>query len=141
MTAKEIEGEDIDGKKFKLSDYRGKVVLLDFWGEWCVWCRRMYPDNRELTSRMQGKAFTIVGVNSDGDRKLVKDVLAREKITWPTFFDGGQRGPIDQGWQIQGWPAMILIDAKGVVRQKFMGKQELATLENAINALLKEAGG
>ncbi|MHB1425168.1 MAG: TlpA family protein disulfide reductase [Gemmataceae bacterium] len=55
--APEIEAEDIDGKKFKLSDYRGKVVLLDFWGNWRPPCRAMYPHERSLVKRLEGKAM------------------------------------------------------------------------------------
>jgi hypothetical protein len=66
--APEITGEDLDGKPMKLSDYRGKVVLLTFWGHWCGPCRSMYPHERSLVKRLEGQPFALLGVNSDTDR-------------------------------------------------------------------------
>jgi thiol-disulfide isomerase/thioredoxin len=65
MTVPEIEGEDLDGIPFKLSDYRGKVVMLDFWGHWCPPCRAMYGHEQELTQDLSDQPFVLLGVNSD----------------------------------------------------------------------------
>ena len=65
--APEIKAGDLDGKEFKLSDYRGKVVLLDFWGHGEAACRAMYPHERSLVKKMADKPFASVGVNSDKD--------------------------------------------------------------------------
>ncbi|HVC92940.1 MAG TPA: TlpA disulfide reductase family protein [Pirellulales bacterium] len=116
MHAPEIEGEDIDGKPMKLSDFRGKVVLLDFWGHWCGPCQGLYPRIRSLVKKFEGKPFAVVGVNSDANRETIKDVIAIENITWRSFWDeGAQRGPIHSQWNINGWPTMYLIDHKGTI--------------------------
>jgi thiol-disulfide isomerase/thioredoxin len=65
--APEIEEQDLDGQKLRLSDYRGKVVVLTFWGTWCGPCMAMVPDERKLVERYAAKPFAIVGVNSDSD--------------------------------------------------------------------------
>src|SRR6202030_2598202 len=87
--AVEIEGEDLEGKSFKLSDYRGKVVLLDFWGSWCGPCMAMNEHGRSLVKKLEGKPFVIVGVNSDSDRAKAKEVSAKKGLTWRSFWDGG----------------------------------------------------
>ena len=55
-TAPEIEGNDLDGKAMKLSDFRGKVVVLDFWGDWCPFCKAAYTYQRQLVRRMEGRS-------------------------------------------------------------------------------------
>ena len=138
-TAPDIEGEDTDGKRLKLSDYRGKVVVLVFWGTWCPHCRGMYPQERALVKRFEGQPFALVGVNSDDDREKLKPVLAKERITWRSFWDGGNSdGPIATRWNIQGWPAVYVLDANGVIRFKHV-RDEM--LDLAVNELMKEAKG
>src|SRR5262249_34139118 len=75
--APEIEGEDLAGKNFRLSDYRGQVVVVNFWGNWCGWCRQMYPQERSLMERFKGRPFAMLGVNSDRDKAAVLDVLKK----------------------------------------------------------------
>ena len=66
--APDISGLDLDGRPLKLSDYRGRVVLLNFWGTWCFPCMKLIPHERELVARFQGEPFEIVGVNCDQRR-------------------------------------------------------------------------
>src|SRR5262249_2164119 len=66
--APEIEGEDVDGPRFRLSDYRGKVTVVSFWADWCGACRGTYPLENALAARLQGRPFALLGVNGDADR-------------------------------------------------------------------------
>jgi thiol-disulfide isomerase/thioredoxin len=112
--APEIVGKDIDGKPMKLSDYRGRVVLLVFCGHWCGPCRALYPLERSLVEKFQGKPFSIVGVNSDSNRDDFKKVQLKEKLTWRWFHDG-VNGPIARGWNVTGWPTLYLVDHRGTI--------------------------
>ena len=96
----------------------------------------MYPHERSLVNRLRGKPFALLGINSDPKARL-KQVLAKENITWPSFFDGGTDGPIAKKWNVQGWPTIYVIDHKGVIR--FKDKREKA-LDEAVDALLAEMG-
>jgi peroxiredoxin len=138
--APEIKGEDVDGKPFKLSDYRGKVVVLDFWNhEGCAACRAMYPKLRSLVERMKDKPFVLLGINSDDERPVLNDLRDKGEITWRFWCDGPYtEGPIVQQWNIRGFPTTYVLDAKGVIRHKGVTGEEL---ERAVESLLKEVDG
>jgi thiol-disulfide isomerase/thioredoxin len=143
-TVPEISGEDLDGRPMKLSDYRGKVVVLEFWGEWCVDCRGMYPQLRSLVKRLEGKPFAVVGINSDRDLEKLKERMKEEKITWPSWRDGYPGGPLGTAWNVHAWPTIYVLDDKGVVHYKdatgvFQAARGEA-LDAAVNLLLKEMG-
>jgi len=114
--APKMEGEDADGKKLKLSDYRGKVVLISFFGDWCGPCRSLFPHERSLVQQFKSKAFVLLGVNSDPRQKL-KDLANEKTITWRSFWDGGDAyGPIAKSWNVRRWPVLFVIDRKGIIR-------------------------
>ncbi len=115
--APEIEGVGVDGKKIKLSDYRGKVVVLVFWGSWCGPCMAEVPHLRELTAKHFRRPFTVVGVNSGDTRAKAAKVVREEKMKWPVFVDG-EDGPIVRKWNVTGFPMIYVIDAGGVIRCK-----------------------
>jgi thiol-disulfide isomerase/thioredoxin len=119
-TSPDIEGQDLDGTAFKLSDYRGKVVLLSFWATWCGPCMALVPHERELAARYKGKPFVIIGVNADLKKEQVKPVLKEQGITWRSFWCGeeGPNGTIPKQWNVTGWPKLYLIDRAGVIRRK-----------------------
>ena len=152
-TAPEIEGADITGKRMKLSDFRGKVVLVVFWGTWCGPCMADVPHHQALLKRLEGKPFAIVGVDcNENDRELVKKACIDKAITWLSFWDGDDtKNRIADRWNINAWPTLYLLDSKGVIRFKgdYLrtgsvrkdkdGKWEQFTyLDDAVDALLKE---
>jgi hypothetical protein len=99
----------------------------------------MYPHERSLVKSLEGKPFALLGVNSDQDRDALKKVLVDEKITWRSFWNGGSPvGPIAQQWQVQSWPTLCVLDAKGIIRHKYLGAPPPEQLEKDINALLAE---
>ena len=100
----------------------------------------MYPHERSLVKRLANKPFALVGVNSDRDRTALKEVMKKENITWRSFWNGGSTGgPISTKWNVSAWPTLYLIDAKGVIRHKFVGSPGGEALDKHIDALLKEA--
>lgn len=137
--APEIVGEDIAGKPMKLSDYRGKVVLLDFWGDWCVACRMLLPFNRALVKEMEGRPFELLGVNSDTDRIYARKVELTQKISWRSFWNGGSRfGDISTTWAVEKWPVLYVIDANGVVQMRSAGGHNKDEILKLIEKLVSE---
>jgi peroxiredoxin len=135
--ALEIDGADVNGVKMKLTEFRGKVVMLVFWGTWCAPCMAMVLQERDLLARHKGRPFVLVGVNSDDDVAKVREAIRKHEITWRSWKDG-QGGPIATRWGVSAWPAVYLLDSAGTIRYKNVHGREL---DEAIEALLKKAEG
>ena len=100
----------------------------------------MYPHERSLVKKMQNKPFVLLGVNSDQDRAALKPVMEKEKITWRSFWNGGStNGPISRLYKVSGWPTLLLIDTKGVIRYKWTGAPSGDVIDKAVEKLIKEA--
>ena len=132
-----IEGQDLEGKPLRLRDYRGQVVVLDFWShELCGACRQMYPHQRELVKRLTGKPFLMLGINNDSDRAKARAAMVREGLTWKAWWDPGEPfGPISERWNVQSWPTVYVIDHKGIIRFKNVHGHDL---DEAVDQLLQE---
>lgn len=117
--APEIEGVDPAGRRLKLSDFRGKVVLLVFWGSWCGPCMAEVPHLRERMQTYAGRPFTVLGINSGDSKEQAAKTMLDRKMTWPSFHDG-RTGPIVARWNVSAFPTMYLLDAKGVILVKYI---------------------
>lgn len=139
MTAPEIEGTDVDGMPLRLSDHRGKVVVLVFWGSWCGPCMAFLPTEKSLVERMKGRPFVLLGVNSDKDRETARAKSVEKGITWKSWFDGGSaHGPIASRWDVAGWPTIVVIDKAGVLRFRDLPHHTPGPLNEAVDSLLNE---
>jgi hypothetical protein len=99
----------------------------------------MYPHERSLVKRLEGKPFVLLGVNSDHDRAELKKVMDKEKITWRSFWNGGSPGgPISTRWDVKGWPTLYIIDGKGVIRHQHVGSPGDKKLDEEIDKLVAE---
>jgi thiol-disulfide isomerase/thioredoxin len=144
QTAPEIEGEDLGGAKFKLSDYRGKVVLLVFWASWCGPCMAAVPHEKELVEHFKGRPFALVGVNGDPEKERVLKVVEKQQIPWRSFWNGedGPGGPIASAWNVRGWPTVYVLDGRGVIRYKYLrGKRLDEPLEQLVTEAEAKGGG
>jgi thiol-disulfide isomerase/thioredoxin len=134
----DAEGTDLDGKKVKLSSYRGKVVVLDFWATWCGPCKAMIPHERELAEKLKDKPFAILSVSVDDEKKELAEFLGAEKMPWSHWWDG-PKGPVVKLFRVKAFPTLFLIDAKGVVRNKWVSSPGNEVLDKAVNELVAEA--
>jgi hypothetical protein len=97
----------------------------------------MYPHERSLVKRLEGKPFALVGVNSDRDKEALKKVLEKEEITWRSFWNGGSTGgPISTAYRVRGWPTIYVLDAQGVIRYRDVRGE---AMDRAVDSLLQEA--
>ena len=134
--APEIEGESVDGKPLKLSDYRGKVVVLSFWASWCGPCMDLVPHERALVKRLEGRPFALLGIDGDADRQKALKTMAKEGMNWLSWWDRTDGdGPIATQWNVRGWPTIYILDRNGVIRYKNFLRNDLGIL---VDALLKE---
>ncbi len=111
------------------------MVVLDFFADWCPYCVKMYPEERTLVQKLEGKPFAILGVNCDSIDTL-RQILADKRITWRCWSDG-KEGPISQTWQLEGYPLTFVLDHEGVIRHKFEGFIAPGVLAESVDKLMK----
>jgi peroxiredoxin len=133
--APEIEAADLSGTRMRLSEHRGKVVLLVFWASWCGPCMRDVAHEKELVEHFKGRPFVIVGVNGDHTKEHAVSTVQAHAIPWRSFWNGGDDGPITRQWGIQAWPSLFVIDDEGVIRHNYLRGSELdGPLEKLVSA-------
>jgi len=115
--------EGVSGEKVRLSDLRGKVVLLNFWASWCPPCREEIPSLFTLNAALTGKNFRMLAVAIDeGGRDQVMEFFRRTGVSLPALFDPG--GNVGKSYGITGVPETFVIDKQGVIRKKVIGPIE-----------------
>jgi hypothetical protein len=98
----------------------------------------MYPHERSLVKRLAGKPFALLGINSDKNLEGLHATMAKEEITWPSWFDGGSTGgPIATLYQVRSWPSIFVLDPNGVIRFRDVRGKDL---DKAVDHLLEEFG-
>ena len=99
----------------------------------------MFPHERSLVKRMEGRPFALVGVNSDKNLEDAKANNEKQEITWRSFWCGtdGMSGPIPKKWNVRSWPTLYYIDHKGVIRAKNVRNE--AEIDKLIDDLVKDA--
>lgn len=133
--APEIDGVTFDGKRMKLTDHRGKVIVLAFWFSRCGPCKAMIPHERALAERHRGKPFVLLGVNNDDNPDDAIAVIQAKKMDWPIWKTSGYHDDICKNWGVSRWPAVFVIDMIGVVRYANVRAEEL---DAAVETLLAE---
>lgn len=131
-----FQGTGLDGRAVNLSQYKGKVVLLNFWATWCQPCTEDLPQLIQLYNEYRGKGFEVLGVNLDTETTLIQPYLSEHKVPWQNVYEPGG---MDQGapalqFGIISVPTMFLIDQHGNVVSRTTAITEL---RKALGELLK----
>jgi thiol-disulfide isomerase/thioredoxin len=134
-TAPDFTTKDVDGVEFKLSDYLGQVVVLDFWGFWCGTCERNIPHEREMVARYSKEPFAMIGINTDSNKEAFKKKCEELGVNWRNSWQGGRDGPLVTEWGLTNYPVLLVLDAKGVIRYRDIRGDSLT---QAVETLLAE---
>jgi peroxiredoxin len=130
--------KDLSGKSVKLSDFKGKVVILDFWATWCPPCRAEIPNFVALQTQYKDKGLVIVGISLDqGGPEVVSSFVKTQKINYPIVM--GDEGVATAYGNIQAIPTTFVIDTNGNIVGRHEGFTEKSTFESEIQKLLPTA--
>ncbi len=113
---------DLSGQQHQLEDYRGQVVLVNFWASWCPPCLAEMPSMQRLFETMAGRPFQILAVNTEEGKSTVWKFRKLLNISFPTLLDAS--GEVTRAWEIELFPTSYLIDAGGRIRYLSYGALE-----------------
>ncbi len=119
--APDFSMSDLNSNAVKLADFKGKVILIDFWASWCVPCKKSMPHIIDLYNNRTDSSFIVIAVNVDEDRSKIND-FARSinaEFPFPVIFDKESKLP--DLYHIEGMPTTIIIDKEGIIRFKETG--------------------
>jgi len=132
--APEFTVTDIDGKKLALSDYKGKVVLLDFWATWCTPCRAEIPHFVEMQQKYGPQGFQVIGISMDDDAKPVKEFYRQFNMNYPVAVGDDKLAQSFGG--VLGLPVNFIIDREGRIHAKYLGATDVSVIDKAVSDLL-----
>ena len=130
--------KSLSGKNIKLSEYRGSVVMINFWASWCGPCRQEMPALEQLYKRYQDLGFVILGVNTDDDPSKSRILLKDIKVSFPILYDTSNT--IVKTYDVQAMPTTYLVDRNGNLRYVHKGYKPGYEVKYAqqIKALIRE---
>ena len=114
QTAPDFALKSSSGENLRLSEYRGDVVMVNFWATWCGPCRQEMPLLDQLYSRYQRVGFTLLGVNIDDNSGKAMTMAKELGVSFPVLFDSKKE--VSKLYQVDTMPATVLIDREGTVR-------------------------
>ncbi len=120
VQAPDFKLRNLDGEYMTLASFKGKYVLLDFWGTWCGWCIKGIPDMKEYYAKYKDR-IEFVGIDCRDTEEKWKEGVAKHELPWTNLYNGdGQEIVIAYG--VQGYPTKIIIDPEGKIVEAFLGE-------------------
>jgi peroxiredoxin/YHS domain-containing protein len=130
--------KNLTGETVALENYRGKVVLLDFWATWCKPCVKSMPALQKLHDRFATKNFSVLGISIDENaKKVVAPFLKKHKITYPILFDAEENSAWE-AYKVKVIPMMFLVDSQSQIVQQWVGETDMKEVERVVVSLLEK---
>lgn len=108
-----FEVTDVDGRVLSLSQLRGKVVVLFFWGTWCRWCKPEYPYLRALAHQFGQEDLAIISISYDDDEAVLRRVIDEEGFLWFNISESKAASPVVKMYDVDSWPTTFVLDREG----------------------------
>lgn len=139
ITAPDFTLKDLDGNSVKLSDYRGKIVILNFWAVWCPYCIEEMPDLNELGKQLERDGDAVIlAIDSEESEKTVKDYISSANIGLKVLLDGnGKVTNLYAPYGIRGLPTTFILNPDGSFYTYISGLTNKGTLTNVIEKIRK----
>jgi thiol-disulfide isomerase/thioredoxin len=115
-----LELRDLDNRLHRLADYRGKVVLVNFWATWCGPCRDEMPSIQELKRKLAGRPFVVLAVNLDEPESRVRKFLKEVRVDFTMLLDPERK--VSKVWDARILPASFIVGADGRIRYSLVGE-------------------
>lgn len=131
--APKFQISDIHNEVFNIDDYKGKMVLLDFWASWCPPCLKQIPVLRKIRRMFSIDSLIVVGVSIDNDYKQALQAISEKNMNWKQLYD--KNGVLSRIFSIDAIPVTVLIDQQGKIIYKSIGSDDL---ENKVVNLLNK---
>ena len=128
--------KDTNGKKVSLSDFKGKVILLDFWATWCVPCKQEIPGFIELQKKYGDRGLQIVGLSVDDSLNMAKQYATQMKMNYPILLAEGKEDVLKAYDPIPSIPVSVIIDRGGRIVARHLGIASMDVFEKEIVPLL-----
>ena len=125
--------ENLEGKEISLSDFRGKWVILDFWGSWCPWCIKGFPELKEAYSKY-GDKLEIIGIDCRESQEAWKAGVAKYELPWVNVYNPENSQVLGE-YGVQGFPTKAIIDPAGKIRNITVGHDP--AFFNVLNKLME----
>jgi peroxiredoxin len=122
-----LELEDVDGKLHRLADYRGRVVLVNFWATWCVPCREEMPSMDALRASLQGRPFVVLAVNVGEGARAARGFGEKASLRFPLLLDPDTK--TTRAWGARVLPASFVVGPDGRIRYSCFGAIDWAGAE------------
>jgi peroxiredoxin len=132
--ARDFTLETVDGNRVSLKDYRGQVVLINFWATWCAPCRAEIPDLQSTYLARLEDGFAVLGVNAEESLAVVQQFMAEVEMTYPVLLD--ESGEVIQTYRANGLPMSVLVDPEGVIQVRHVGYLTASQLEDYLAELI-----
>lgn len=112
--------KNLDGKDVSLSDFRGKWVILDFWGSWCPWCIKGFPELKEEYKKYEGK-LEVIGIDCRESEDAWKAGVAKYELPWVNVYNP-EGSNLTQEYSVPGFPTKVIIDPEGYIKNITVGE-------------------
>jgi peroxiredoxin len=127
---------DVAGNEVRLADYRGQVIVLDFWATWCAPCRVAIPDLVELYERYRDRGLVVLGVSVDDPATRLEPFMRELHMSYPVLIGDGRYDLQEAFGPLIGFPTSFVITRDGKICRRHTGIAPKAALEQAIASLL-----
>jgi cytochrome c biogenesis protein CcmG, thiol:disulfide interchange protein DsbE len=126
---------DLNGNVIRLSDYNGKVLLVNFWAAWCVPCREEIPQFIKLQDRFRDQGFQVIGISIDDTESELRDFYRKHNMNYPVI--PGDQKTADAFGGVLGLPTTFIMDREDHMRGRQVGSTNFQTLEQQVSSLLQ----